>query len=84
MSEFDFIPDKNGFHLDVFYVGEKPRYQINLLKMDCTCTGFTIEQAKAKSENRKPNNCKHLEEVRFRLRHAGIKLGRFRIKEAID
>lgn len=83
MSEFDLIPDPKGFFLDVKYPQEKARYTIDLIKWTCTCTGHTIEQARAKKEKRKTKNCKHLEEVVFRIRHAGIKLGRFMIKEAI-
>lgn len=84
MSDFDLVPDKRGLYVDVVYSDMiKPLYIIDLLNWDCTCIGYTIEQARAKKENRKPNNCKHLEEVVFRLRHAGIKLGKFLIKEAL-
>ena len=84
MSDFDLIPDNKGFYVDVKYPDEdKPRYSIDLIKWTCTCTGYTTEMARAKNENRKPKNCKHLEEVVFRIRHAGIKLGRFLIKEAL-
>lgn len=84
--DFDLVPDKKGLFLDVKYPHEKkPRYTIDLIKWTCTCTGHTMEQAKAqKFETHKAKNCKHLEEVVFRIRHAGIKLGRFLIKEAIN
>lgn len=82
--DFDLTPHNNGFFLDVKYPHEdKARYTIDLLKMECECTGYTVEQARADKEKRKPKNCKHLEEVVFRIRHAGIKLGRFVIKEAL-
>lgn len=84
MSDFDLIPDPRGLFLDVVYPQEKPRYSIDLLKWTCTCTGHTTEWARAINEKRKPKNCKHLEEVVFRIRHAGIKLGRFLLKEAIE
>jgi len=84
-EDFDFIPDKRGFHIDVKYPSEDiPRYQIDLIKMNCTCIGYTIDQAKAKKEKRTPNDCKHLKEVKFRIRYAGIKLGRFLIKETTE
>ena len=82
--DFDLLPDNKGFFLDVKYPHEdKPRYTIDLLKWECTCTGFTVELARAVRDQSKPKNCKHLEEVVFRIRHAGIKLGRFLIKEAL-
>jgi len=83
--DFELIPDEKGFYLEVKYpLEDKPRYHIDLIKWDCTCIGCTMEQAKAKKENRKPKDCKHLDEVRFRIRHAGIKLGRFLLKEAME
>ncbi len=85
MSDFELIPDPKGLFLDVKYPDEeKSRYTIDLIKWTCTCTGHTMEQARAKREARKPKNCKHLEEVIFRIRHAGIKLGRFLLKEAFE
>lgn len=83
MDEFELIPDPKGFFLDVKYPDEPPRYTIDLIKMECSCLGFTIEQARADKDNRKAKYCKHLDEVQFQLRHAGIKLGRFKVKEAI-
>ena len=83
--DFDLWPDNKGLFLDVKYPHEdKPRYSIDLLEWTCTCEGHTVEQGRAANEGRKPKNCKHLEEVVFRLRHAGIKLGRFLVKEAIE
>lgn len=72
--DFDLTPDTQGLFLDVKYPHEdKPRYTIDLINMSCTCMGFTMGKM-----------CKHIEEVKFRLNHAGVKLGRFKIKEAID
>ena len=73
MSDFDFIPDKKGLFLDVKYPEEeKSRYIINLIRWTCTCIGHTIELARAINEKRKAKNCKHLKEVVFRMRHAGM------------
>lgn len=83
MQDFDLLPDNQSFHVYVKYPDEEPRYIIDWIKMDCTCMGFTIEQAKAVKENREAKYCKHLEEVRFRVRHASIKLGMFKITEDI-
>ncbi len=83
--DFDLVPDSRGFFLDVKYPHEdKPRYTIDLTGWTCTCEGHTIEWARSINEKRNPKNCKHLEEVVFRLRHAGIKLGRFLVKAAIE
>ncbi len=85
LSDFDFVPDKKGLFLNVKYPGEKPRYSIDIIKWTCTCTGHTMEQVRAiRDPTHKAKNCKHLEEVVFRIRHAGIKLGRFLLKEAIQ
>lgn len=83
--DFDLIPDPKGLFLDVKYPDEdKARYSIDLLKWTCTCVYHTIEQARVVNGKKKAKNCKHLEEVVFRIRHAGIKLGRFLLKEAIE
>jgi len=82
--DFDLVPEPKSLHVYVKYPHEmEPRYTIDLIKMECECKGYTMEQAKAAKDNRSPKNCKHLDEVEFRVRHAGIKLGRFRIKEAM-
>jgi len=85
LSDFDFIPDKQGLFLDVKYPEEeKPRYTIDLIGWTCTCTGHTMECSRVKKDKSyKPKNCKHLEEVVFRIRHAGIKFGRFVLQEAL-
>lgn len=83
-DDFDLIPDERGFYVHVQYVDEPPRYTIDLFKWDCTCLGFMMAQAKAKRDNTKPNNCQHLEECVFRIRHAGIKLGKFLMKGDIE
>lgn len=70
MNEFELIPDERGLFIDVQYPGEeKPRYSIDLIKMICTCMGNTMGL-----------DCKHLKEVRFRIRHAGFRLNLVKIK----
>jgi len=70
MSDFALTPDKKGFFVDVEYPeDETPRYSINLIKMKCTCMGFTMRE-----------RCKHIEEVKFRLRDAGIQFGKLEVK----
>ncbi len=56
---FKLIPDKaGGLFIDVMYPGEdKPRYMIDLVKMECTCQGF-IQHKK----------CYHITEVRERVK----------------
>lgn len=64
--EFELIPDKKGLFVDVQYPGEeKPRYTIDLRKMICTCMGNTMGM-----------DCKHLEEVRFRIHNATARFRR--------
>ena len=83
--DFNLIPEATGLYVHEKNPHEKkPRDTIDLIKMEFECQGYTIEQAKAAKGKRKPKNCKHLDEVVFRVRHAGIKLGRFLVREAID
>lgn len=78
MSDFELIADPKGLFLDVKYPeNEKPRYTIDLMKLECTCKGYTIEQARAKKENRTPKICKHLDEVAFRIRNSGINFNKY-------
>ena len=58
--DFDLIPDVRGLFVDVKYPHEdKPRYTLDLITMKCTCMGNTMEK-----------DCKHLDEVRFRIRNS--------------
>ena len=84
--DFDLVADPKGLFLDVQYPHEdKPRYTIDLIKWICTCTWHTMEQSHHNRDaSHKAKNCKHLDEVVFRIRHADIKLGRFLLKEAIE
>ena len=52
--------------VDVIYP-EGPRYMINVANWSCTCKGDTIEQAKAKNENRKVKDCKHKARLKDKL-----------------
>jgi len=57
MSDFNLIPDKNGFFLDIKYPHEKrPRYFIDIKKQECTCAGFMF-----------CNNCKHMKKYQNKL-----------------
>ena len=78
--DFDLEFDQRGLVVDVQYPQEdKPRYSIDLLNMECTCTGYIIEKATARRESRSPQSCKHLQEVEFRLLLTGIRLGRLNV-----
>ena len=54
--------------IDVIYPAPiGPKYMINVEKWSCTCTGDTIEQAKAKNENRKVKDCKHKKRLKSKI-----------------
>lgn len=64
--DFDLIPDERGLFVDVKYpLEDEPRYTIDLIIMSCTCMGNTMGM-----------NCKHLDEVRFRIRSSTIRFFR--------
>lgn len=57
MSDFNLIPDKRGFYLDVKYPHEtKPRYFIDMIRRFCTCAGFMFT-----------THCKHMKKYQNKL-----------------
>jgi len=74
MSEEDdfrlIISPTNPNWVDVVYP-DGPRYMIDIAKWSCTCKGDTIEQAKAKNENRKVKDCKHKKRLKSKISLTG-------------